>query len=134
MNNMNPKKPSTAMLNGVKLVLVSASVAGSIGLWSTLAEKTMQYASASAGDGENISTVEQIAAQPTLASLVQINSSAVVPSQPPPTSAPELRDVAAMPTATAYTAPEVKTVVIGVPVAGGGGGSKSKPAAKTRSS
>jgi hypothetical protein len=134
MNSNSNSKPSKAALTGMKVVLVSASIAGSIGLWGALSQEAMNVAAKSDDSASDVPGVTDLAYLPTLTNLIQIDTSKVVQYAPTPTAGPVLRDVAMMPTPTAYTAPEVKTVVIGVPVSGGGGGGKSKPGTKTKSS
>lgn len=134
MNSNSTGKPSKAALTGLKMVLVSASIAGSIGLWGALSEKAMQVAASNVNDDSDAIDANSLNTLPTLTNLISVNTDQMVQYIPTPTAGPVLRDVAALPTPTAFTAPEVKTVLIGVPVSGGGGGAKPKTGTKTKSS
>ncbi len=59
MNTNSNGKPSKAALTGLKMVLVSASIAGSIGLWGALSEKAMQVAASNVSDDSDATRCKQ---------------------------------------------------------------------------
>lgn len=138
----NPqKKPAQGVLTGIKVVLVSGAVAGSIGIWGMLSDKALQSEMGKvSADNDQTNQVDNFTALPTLINVVTLNTEQAFVLAPTPTEAPGLRNVSAIPTQDAsLSQPEIKTVVIGIPSGGsGGGGTKSskasKPASSTKSS
>jgi hypothetical protein len=149
MQSQNPNKPSKDILTAVKVVLVSGSLVGAVGIWGMFSSKALknELLNQASDNGENGSTGNVFNPLPTLAEVVAVQptQAAVVAqvAQPTQAAAPAMRNIAALPTPTITTVqPSVQTVYVGSAYTGttsGGGASKpaakaKKPAAKTRTS
>jgi len=142
MNSPFKTKPSAAVLLGIKTLLASGAIAGTVGIWSMLSN---QAVSASKLEGSDANLEEEIFVEaesmPTLVSLIRpevlATPEGVLANLPP-----SLRNVTALPTATAIVAaPPVQTLNLGTGSGGAKTGNSSskkanrkKSAAKSKSS
>lgn len=142
MNSPFKTKPSATVLLGIKTLLASGAIAGTVGIWSMLSN---QAVSAAKVDGTESTQDEEAMveadAMPTLVSLIRpevlSTPEGVLANLPP-----SLRNVSALPTATAIvSAPPVQTLNLGSGSSGAKTGnssarkaSRKKSAAKSKSS
>jgi hypothetical protein len=140
MQSQNPNKPSKDILTAVKVVLVSGSLVGAIGIWGMFSSKALknELLTQANDNGDSGNTSNAFNPLPTLAEVVAVQptQAAVIAqvAQPTQAAAPSLRNINALPTPTITTVqPSVQTVYVGsVNTGTSSGGSVSKPAAKAK--
>lgn len=143
MSTNLPGRPSAEVLNGIKIMILSGALAGTIATWGWISSSSMQAVKANDEPQPTDDPAENEFAIviPTIMDVVMLENSSLTTSEVVATPQPDIRSVDALPTQAVSAGPEIKTVIVSVPVSSGGGGgggksggSSSKPAAKTKSS
>jgi hypothetical protein len=135
-----PGKPSAEVLNGIKIMILSGALAGTIATWGWISSSSMKTVQANDDLQPTDPPVQNEFAIviPTIMDVVTLDANSLPAPVVQTTPQPDIRAVDVLPTQSAsISGPEIKTVIVNVPVSSGGGksgGSSSKPAAKTKSS
>jgi hypothetical protein len=135
-----PSKPSADVLNGIKIIILSGALAGTIATWGWISSNSLKSVKANTDQQPTVPPAEEnqfVVVIPPIADVVTLDASSATVPVVQTTPAPDLRTVSALPTQSASSSgPQIKTVVIGVQTGGGGGGGGkgSKPATSTKAS
>lgn len=142
MNSPFKSKPSATVLLGIKTLLASGAIAGTVGIWSMLSNQEVSASKLEESDANLEEAIQgEAESMPTLVSLIRPEELAT-PAGVLANLPPSLRNVSALPTATAIvSAPPVQTLNMGSGSGGGNTGNTSskkanrkKSAAKSKSS